>query len=319
MIVHATDTVCARCAAPLEPDGSVACPECHGMRPRTPFLPVDVSPERLGAVPASAARRVAAVLCDVGVVALLATGVGVLAWVLGSSALIAFVVAAVALVLCAAVVAVVWVSIAWTPGGTLTRTVSVRADDGTPLGRSALGRALRGRPIGSAVALGSSQGALARALGVVTVDLRRGADPRGLLLPSIDELPAPRQSIGVDGGRSRPGAVTLVYEQRTRIGLDRAVVLGRTPRVEPPEPGVVAVALPDLSRRLSRNHVRVDLDRGRVFATDLGSLNGTELAVGSRVERLRTGQRTEIPEGAHLLLDGRPLRVHTRSGHVRAS
>lgn len=314
-----TGIVCARCVARLPSEDVPVCPECHGRIAASPLPPLDTTPNGLGAEPASDARRALALVIDValavagGAVAALAA-----AAVPGGaeSAVAASVVGLAVAIVFLGVLFVVWVRTARTPGGAVTGTTTVRAIDGTPLGRRGIVDALSGRGPRPSTA-GHDRGPVERLLGTITLDRRLGADPARLLARAVPALPAAPPSLGVASPSTRLDAVTLVYEQRDRIRLEHAVVLGRTPRVDPPEPGVVAVALPDLSRRLSRDHVRVELDRGRIFATDLGSMNGTELVVGTRIEPLHTGRRTEVPAGAHLLLDGRPLRIHARSGRGR--
>lgn len=77
--------------------------------------------------------------------------------------------------------------------------------------------------------------------------------------------------------------------------LTEPIVFGRNPA---PGDGARAVTVMDLSREVSKEHVRVTLTGGFVYVTDLGSTNGTVL----------------VTEGAeHPLVPGEPYRVDPRS------
>jgi pSer/pThr/pTyr-binding forkhead associated (FHA) protein len=104
----------------------------------------------------------------------------------------------------------------------------------------------------------------------------------------------------------------LVFDDRLRIPLARSMVLGRNPARPESEPDTIVVALPDMSRSISKAHVRIDREAERVYVQDLGSTNGTELVVHDHPVVLAAGTRVEWPAGAHLLLAGQPLRVEGR-------
>jgi hypothetical protein len=85
------------------------------------------------------------------------------------------------------------------------------------------------------------------------------------------------------------------------VPLDRGVLLGRSPRVKPElpvaeRPHLVRVASPE--NDISRNHVEVVLDGWHVLARDLGSTNGTMVALpGQPAVRLRPGDQQVIEPG----------------------
>jgi hypothetical protein len=212
-----------------------------------------------------------------------------------------------AAVLIAAAQLAVWLRTGRAVGNLVTSTRTVRADDGTAPSL----RMLRGRPHAPA-AVERARGPLGRFLGTVTLVLGAHRDPLALAVRGVASLP-PR----VPGTVARDAlarGVVLTFGGR-RIPLVRSVILGRNP---PPVGGdTVVVSLPDMSRSISKSHVRLDNEGGRVFAQDLGSTNGTELVTPDGTRELRSGERVEIPAGAHLLLAGAPLRLDT--GHASAA
>lgn len=73
----------------------------------------------------------------------------------------------------------------------------------------------------------------------------------------------------------RQGTSVMVIDGERSVVVTARMVVGRNPTVEA---GEVAVAIPDMSRDLSKNHLRVDQDAyGQLVVTDLGSTNGTRL------------------------------------------
>ncbi len=73
----------------------------------------------------------------------------------------------------------------------------------------------------------------------------------------------------------RQGTSVMVIDGERSVFVTARMVVGRNPTVEA---GEMAVAIPDMSRDLSKNHLRVDQDAyGQLFVTDLGSTNGTRL------------------------------------------
>lgn len=88
---------------------------------------------------------------------------------------------------------------------------------------------------------------------------------------------APQQPVTVE----RPSLGVLRLPTGEAIPLDRDVVLGRAPfAVDLRSVRLVEVASPD--NDISRSHVRITPDGWQVFATDLGSTNGTAVALPGR-------------------------------------
>ncbi len=112
----------------------------------------------------------------------------------------------------------------------------------------------------------------------------------GAGIPRQEPLRVPRPSLGVL--RLSTGAV---------VSLDRAVLLGRAPTT-----GDVAahdrphlVKVPSPERDISRNHVEVALDGWHVLVRDLGTTNGTTVALpGQQPVRLRASDQQVLEPGS---------------------
>ncbi|MDQ4215255.1 RDD family protein [Microbacterium sp. ASV81] len=102
------------------------------------------------------------------------------------------------------------------------------------------------------------------------------------------------------------GAMLLIFDtgQRIRIDLPAVVNLGRRPA--PSDPGDLLVVVDDPDSTVSKTHLRLEHSRGRTWATDLGSTNGSGILADD-------GRRTELAPGARTLLDdGDRVRVGDR-------
>ena len=92
--------------------------------------------------------------------------------------------------------------------------------------------------------------------------------------------------------------------QRVRIDLPATVNLGRRPA--PSEPGDQLVAVDDPDSTVSKTHLRLEHSRGRTWATDLGSTNGSGILADD-------GGGAELAPGARTLLDdGDRVRIGDR-------
>ncbi|GAA4480822.1 hypothetical protein GCM10023171_08260 [Microbacterium panaciterrae] len=92
--------------------------------------------------------------------------------------------------------------------------------------------------------------------------------------------------------------------QRVRIDLPATVNMGRRPA--PSEPGDQLVSVDDPDSTVSKTHLRLEHSRGRTWATDLGSTNGSGIFADD-------GRRAELAPGARTLLDdGDRVRVGDR-------
>lgn len=298
--------VCARCGEILA--GAVArCPACNGAVAGSVLGATVVGPLASGAEPASNARRAVSCTVSIGLPVLL--GALVAAAVLGRGVAAAVLWGVLALAVVAVVELALWLRSGRSFGAFATSTRTVRADDGTALSWRGLGspfsRRARGIP-----APDVTQGPIGLLFGATTVVVRGDRDPLALAPRGIPSLP-PRVPGAVARDAHTP-ALILVFDGRVRVPLVRGVVLGRNPA--PLGGEIVAVALPDMSRSISKAHLRLDRAGATVFAEDLGSTNGTELVIGDSRTDLRAGVRVEVPVGAHLLLAGHALRFESREG-----
>lgn len=197
------------------------------------------------------------------------------------------------------------------PGGLVTGTRVVDVEDALPAGPVRQLSRLRGqhpRPAGS--------GPWAAATGTLTASLRAGREPLSPAAPALGTafgaaasagvrpgsapLPGGTDPVGLDATRrsevgsghdggfaavppptapvadeSAPvDAVVLRFDSGALHWFRGTCVVGRNPEAEP---GVATVAVPDLSRTLSKTHVALVQTDGAVLLRDLGSTNGTSV------------------------------------------
>lgn len=127
-----------------------------------------------------------------------------------------------------------------------------------------------------------------------------GADPSATLSESeladfragVGQIPPPASGAPVFG--------VLVFSNGERIDVDRAVLIGRNPKVA----GAVEGGLPHIMKfdgpgqGLSRTHAEVRIEDGGIVVEDLQSTNGTEVQLpGQQRRRLRGGEPVSIVPG----------------------
>lgn len=126
----------------------------------------------------------------------------------------------------------------------------------------------------------------------------------------------PARTVAPWPGSTRTGAGNsrLRLDGGSTFRLSGGAVAGRSPVVRDAE---TAIPIPDLARRLSRSHVRFDLDAaGRLLVTDLGSLNGTYLrgAGSSTLQRLPSDRPVLVPADAEIVVSGHVLTLEAAGG-----
>ena len=144
---------------------------------------------------------------------------------------------------------------------------------------------------------------------------RDGQTMAGNPVPDFDRPPIPGQEIAPDVV-SRPVA-SLVFSTGDVVAVDRTVLVGRAPEARRfashDQPHVVTVASPH--QEISSTHLEIrpgaGADHGSAIATDLGSTNGTVLALpGLDPEELKPGIAVSLVPGAVLDLgDGVTIQV----------
>jgi len=104
----------------------------------------------------------------------------------------------------------------------------------------------------------------------------------------------------------RPPLGVLRLASGDVVSLDRGVLLGRSPKVNADLPAAERphlVRVPSPENDISRNHVEVVLEGWHVLVRDLGSTNGTTVALPGQVPvRLRPGDQQLIEPGTTITL-----------------
>lgn len=199
-------------------------------------------------------------------------------------------------------------------GGWITRTRTVDTLTATPLG---------------------SRGLLTRIVtragrGLSCIDLLNGRDPlRAVFVPlapraiapaertAASELPQPPlpaaavPAVPAAAATPQDGPLTLVLDSGQRVSMNGGLLIGRNPSNAVGSIQHELLALPDLSRTLSKTHALVEWAGGEIWVTDLGSTNGTALLGTAETdapgEALPAGIRTPVPERWTLALGDRSL------------
>ncbi len=238
-----------------------------------------------GVVPAAGRRRAGAVALDVVVVLLvLAVGTGV-ARLAGAGPGTALAMGGV--LAAAAAVALV--------------TALVRR------GRGVGHRALRLRTVDRRTALPADAVALLTGHGL-TADLARGRDPMRIVPAPSTPLPGATDPWLAASDEGRPAGVVLVGDDGFTLAVLAPTLIGRNPVDRTGAHQLAGV--PDLSRTISRNHALLEPEGSTLWVTDLGSANGTAVAVpGETFTVLAAQARTAGPVGARLALGDRVLRL----------
>lgn len=305
---------CGRCGAPST-QGQRFCTDCGALLGRTVASSEydalrDVAVAGAGAV--ALARLVDVVVCLLGA----AAGAGLLFLahraVPSSDPLGTAIAGAVTgLVVTAVIVAIRASRTGRGPGGLVTGTRVVDVEDALPAGPVRQLSRLRGqhpRPAGS--------GPWAAATGTLTAALRAGREPLSPAAPALGTAFGAAASAGVrPGSAPLPGGTDHLGLDSTRRSVDASTAVAGFAAVPPPtapvadesvpadaavlrfdsgalhwfrgtcvvgrnpeaEPGVATVAVPDLSRTLSKTHVALVQTDGAVLLRDLGSTNGTSV------------------------------------------
>jgi hypothetical protein len=144
---------------------------------------------------------------------------------------------------------------------------------------------------------------------------RDGQTQIGAPVPDFDRPPIPGQELAPEVV-SRPVAA-LVFSTGDVVAVDRTVLVGRAPEARRfashDQPHVVTVPSPH--QEISSTHLEIrpgaGADHGSAIATDLGSTNGTVLALpGLDAEELKPGIAVSLVPGAVLDLgDGVTIQV----------
>lgn len=189
--------------------------------------------------------------------------------------------------------------------GLITVAVWLLGRTGRTLGASTVDARIVHRATGVAAG-GAALWALASGK-LAMFDLRRGRDP---FAPAIAAFAFP-DAAPADGtsGRTRRGMMpTLLLDSGERLALDTALILGRAPSAPADAPAEV-YRWADMSRTLSKSHVRLEWDGRQVWVIDLGSTNGVFVRGDGSSTPLLPHRRTPVPTGVVLEIGDRTLTV----------
>lgn len=174
-------------------------------------------------------------------------------------------------------------------------------------GQTPAQRALRLRTVDPAT---GAPPTLRAALGgrLLVVDLRAGTDPLRITPAAAHALQATHVDPWAPGGDRPRTHLALLLDDGTVVHVTGPTVLGRRPA--DPTGEFTAVQVTDLSRTLSRNHVAVWPHPDGLQVRDLGSANGTAVAVpGGTLQDLTAYTDVLVPVGARLAIGDRVLHV----------
>lgn len=101
----------------------------------------------------------------------------------------------------------------------------------------------------------------------------------------------------------------LLVDDGTAHSIQHSAIVGRYPSA-PPDPRYVLIAIPDLTRTISKSHFAVEVGEAGVTITDLRSANGTWV-MGTEAPLVPL-QPTTVPWGSTLLVGGRRFILERR-------
>jgi uncharacterized RDD family membrane protein YckC len=109
---------------------------------------------------------------------------------------------------------------------------------------------------------------------------------------------------------SRPGPVAiLVFDDGTRVEIDRSALIGRNPEVQQNGEPRQLVPVADESLQISKTHLEFGIDGG-FWLVDRGSANGTLVTTPAGEElELTAWERMPLPSGSTVDIGGRSFTV----------
>jgi hypothetical protein len=106
-------------------------------------------------------------------------------------------------------------------------------------------------------------------------------------------------------------AFDLVFDSGRRVRVDGPALIGRDPA---DAPGIAAIAIDDPGLSISKAHLEVGLEAGRLWVMDRGSTNGSALACpGLPAQPLTARQRYGLAPGDTVVFGERSFRVEEAS------
>lgn len=141
---------------------------------------------------------------------------------------------------------------------------------------------------------------------LVLCDLRRARDP---FAPAVSAFRFPDSALGrTTSPAARSTAPGILLDSGERLTLTTALILGRDPSAPADAPADV-YRWADMSRTMSKSHVRLEWDGHQVWITDLGSTNGTFVRGAGASTPLLPHQRTPVPTDVVIEVGDRVLTI----------
>jgi len=167
-----------------------------------------------------------------------------------------------------------------------------------------------------AVALPARTRGVRSQAGVVGVGIQRPptrlAPQMSVAPPTLQAVPAPAPA---PVPAPKPAALLLQFDtgQREQIAIPGAANLGRKPAAT--QPGDHLISVNDPEGTVSKTHVRLEYVDTRIWVSDNGSTNGTDLLdENGATTSLPAGQRTEVGGGSRLRIGNRVFTISVLTG-----
>lgn len=138
------------------------------------------------------------------------------------------------------------------------------------------------------------------------------APPRATPSPSFPVATPPAPVVDeteLDACLCTPEEITIQLDDDTLLTLDAPVVLGRNPVAPEGFREARLVDLEDPSMKLSKTHIVVVAEGGRVKVRDIGSCNGVVFELNETKMRIPPQQVIEVPDQATVHFGGRSFKV----------
>lgn len=200
-------------------------------------------------------------------------------------------------------------------GGAAGVALAVLVVDLLRTGRSAGHRLLGSRTVDSRTGLVPTARGLTRTR---TVDIRRGRDPLRVVPHAVAKAPVQSGQWQLTASRALDAPIVLTLDNGQAYSLLGPTVLGRNPARD--DAAVRALQVPDLSRTISKSHALLEPQGGVLWVTDLGSMNGTAVALdGGALEPLPPHTRTVVRMGSTIEFGDRTATITSAGAPIGAA
>ena len=108
----------------------------------------------------------------------------------------------------------------------------------------------------------------------------------------------------------------LDLDDGTSIAVRGRGLIGRDPAAGGGPPVAHLVTLADQTHSVSRTHLEFGVDNSGLWVRDLGSTNGSAIAVDGQQTPLEPGRPVSAPPGSTISVAGRPIRARAMNGRA---